>query len=44
MIINLGVVILFLINNFFEINLFMQIDEASTPECVYLIFSFSKIN
>ena len=37
-----GVKILFLINIFFEITLFMELYELRTPECVYGILKYSK--
>ena len=40
----LGVKILFLRNIFFEISLSIAIEEGSTPECVYFIFSDSNID
>ena len=39
---NLGVLILFLTNIFFEIILFIELKELITPECVYGIFKYSK--
>ena len=37
-----GVLILFLIKIFFEINLFIAFMEGKTPEWVYGIFEYSK--
>ena len=41
--INFGVKILFFKNIFFDNSLSIASEEDNTPECVYLIFSDSKI-
>ena len=39
---NFGVLILFAINIFFELILFIALNELITPECVYGTFRYSK--